>query len=200
MESCKCRYISLGTVDYVFTPDAGQCAGELTIPITVNPSNTLVDFQWTVTEAFSENQVITVTATGAGDYLYQLDNGPFQESPVFEDVSAGYHSVTVEDVTGCSLSITKGNILVIGYPKFFTPNNDGYNDMWNIFTLGDELGSKIQIFDRYGKLLKEIRPNGSGWNGTFNGRPLPATDYWFVVDYPEDGTVKQFRSHFSLKR
>ena len=190
----------VGTNDFVFTPDAGQCADELTIAITVSPANTLVDFQWTVTEAFSENQMITITATGAGNYLYQLDDGPFQESPVFEHVSAGYHSVTVEDATGCSLSITKSNILVIDYPRFFTPNNDGYNDMWNVFTLEDKSGSKIQIFDRYGKLLKEIRPNGSGWNGTFNGRPLPATDYWFVVDYPEDGTIKKFRSHFSLKR
>jgi gliding motility-associated-like protein len=190
----------LGTADYIFTPDAGQCADTGTISITVNPSNSLVDFQWTVTEAFSENQVITITATGAGDYLYRLDDGPFQESPIFEYVSVGYHSVTVEDVTACSLSITRNNILVIGYPRFFTPNNDGYNDMWNVFTLVNKLGSKIQIFDRYGKLLKEISPNGTGWNGTYNGRPLPATDYWFVVDYPEDGIIKKFRSHFSLKR
>ncbi|EIA08995.1 T9SS type B sorting domain-containing protein [Flavobacterium frigoris] len=190
----------VGTADYIFTPDSGQCAESLTISISVNPSNTLVDFSWTVTEAFSENQVITVAATGAGDFLYRLDDGPFQQSPVFEYVSPGYHLITVQDVTGCSVSITRSDILVIGYPKFFTPNNDGYNDYWNVFTLVDKLGSKIQIFDRYGKLLKEISPNSSGWNGTYNGRPLPATDYWFVVDYPEDGVIKKFRSHFSLKR
>jgi gliding motility-associated-like protein len=190
----------VGTNDYVFTPDAGQCSDTVTIPITVSPSNTLVNFQWTVTEAFSENQVITITATAAGDYLYQLDDGPFQESPVFEYVSPGSHSVTVSDVTGCSASITKNNILVIGYPRFFTPNNDGYNDFWNVFTLVDRPGSKIQIFDRYGKLLKEITPNGTGWSGMYNGQALPATDYWFVVDYPEDGVIKKFRSHFSLKR
>ncbi|MFT5715124.1 MAG: gliding motility-associated-like protein, partial [Flavobacterium sp.] len=146
------------------------------------------------------NQVITVSASGTGTFLYRLDDGPFQESPIFEYVSPGEHSVTVADVTGCSASITRNNILVIGYPKFFTPNNDGYNDFWNVFTLEDKLGSKIQIFDRYGKLIKEITPNGTGWNGTYNGSPLPATDYWFVVDYPEDGIIKKFRSHFSLKR
>jgi gliding motility-associated-like protein len=190
----------VGPADYIFTPDNGQCSDELTVSIRVDPSNTLVDFSWTVTEAFSENQVITVAATGAGDYLYQLDDGPFQQSPIFEYLSPGYHSVTVQDITGCSASITKNDILVIGYPKFFTPNNDGYNDYWNVSTLVDKLGSKIQIFDRYGKLLKEIDPNSNGWNGTYNGRPLPATDYWFVVDYPEDGIIKKFRSHFSLKR
>lgn len=190
----------LGASDYVFTPNSGQCAVAITQSIIVNPSNTLVDFAWTVTVAFSKNQVITVTASGPGDYLYQLDDGPFQQSPVFEHVAAGYHSVTVKDVTGCSSPITKTDILVVDYPRFFTPNNDGYNDVWNIFTLEDALGSKIRIFDRYGKLLKEISPNGSGWDGTYNGHPLPATDYWFVVDYGEDGIVKQFKSHFSLKR
>ncbi len=190
----------LGSRDYVFTPNPGQCAVAITHSITVNPSNTLVDFTWTVTEAFSDNQMVTVTASGPGDYLYQLDDGPFQQSPVFEHVAAGYHSVTVKDVTGCSSPITKTNILVIDYPRFFTPNNDGYNDAWNIFTLEDALGSKIRIFDRYGKLLKEISPNGTGWDGTYNGHPLPATDYWFVVDYGENGIVKQFKSHFSLKR
>jgi gliding motility-associated-like protein len=190
----------VGTADYLFTPNAGQCAATTTITITVNASNTLADFSWTVTEAFSNNQVITVSASGTGTFLYRLDDGPFQESPIFEYVSPGEHSVTVADVTGCSASITRNNILVIGYPKFFTPNNDGYNDFWNVFTLEDKLGSKIQIFDRYGKLIKEITPNGTGWNGTYNGSPLPATDYWFVVDYPEDGIIKKFRSHFSLKR
>lgn len=190
----------LGASDYVFTPNSGQCAISITQSIIVNPSNTLVDFTWTVTEAFSKNQVITITASGPGDYLYQLDDGPFQQSPVFEHVAAGYHSVTVKDVTGCSSPITKTDILVVDYPRFFTPNNDGYNDAWNIFTLEDALGSKIRIFDRYGKLLKEISPNGSGWDGTYNGHPLPATDYWFVVDYGENGIVKQFKSHFSLKR
>jgi gliding motility-associated-like protein len=190
----------LGASDYVFTPNAGQCAISITQTITVNPSNTLVDFTWSVTEAFSKNQVITITASGPGDYLYQLDDGPFQESPVFEQVAAGYHSVTVKDVMGCSSSITKTDILVIDYPRFFTPNNDGYNDAWNIFTLENALGSKIRIFDRYGKLLKEISPNGTGWDGSYNGHPLPATDYWFVVDYAESGLVKQFKSHFSLKR
>ncbi|MFL2593403.1 MAG: T9SS type B sorting domain-containing protein, partial [Flavobacteriaceae bacterium] len=37
---------------------------------------------------------------------------------------------------------------------------------------------------------------------TFNGKPLPATDYWFSVKYEEPGTeiIKTFRAHFSLKR
>ncbi|MFN4198131.1 MAG: T9SS type B sorting domain-containing protein, partial [Flavobacterium sp.] len=88
----------------------------------------------------------------------------------------------------------------INYPPFFTPNQDGYNDTWNIIG-GDQLvNAKIYIFDRYGKLLKQISPNGEGWDGTYNGRPLPSTDYWFTINYEENGTPKEFKAHFSLKR
>jgi gliding motility-associated-like protein len=191
---------NMNSGSYVFTPDSNQCASPQTINVTVKPSNTLSGFEWTVTEAFAENQVITITATATGNYLYKLDDGPFQESPVFEFVSSGYHTVTVVDEGGCSAPIIRTNILVIGYPKYFTPNSDNYNDTWNIFELQEDLGSKIRIFDRYGKLLKEIRPGGLGWDGTYNGRPMPGNDYWFVVEYRENDILKKFKSHFSLKR
>jgi len=186
---------------YTFSPDANQCATAQTINVVVNPSNTLIDFDWTVTEAFSNNQVVTISPTAAnGNYSYKLDDGPFQVSPVFEFVSAGYHTVTVIDNNGCSSPISKSNILVIDYPRFFTPNGDGYNENWNIFSLRDDATAKIHIFDRYGKLLKEITPNGVGWNGLYIGRPMPSDDYWFVVEYTEQNTIRKFRSHFSLKR
>ncbi|SHG36285.1 gliding motility-associated C-terminal domain-containing protein [Flavobacterium fluvii] len=185
---------------YVFTPDAPQCATIKTINVTVNPSNTLQTLAWAVTDAFTKNQIVTITATAAGNYLYQLDSGPFQTSPVFENVASGMHSITVKDVNGCSTPLTENDILIIGYPKYFTPNGDAYNDTWNIFELKDQLATKIYIFDRYGKLLKDISPTGAGWDGTYIGQPMPASDYWFTVEYEEQGIVKKYKSHFSLKR
>jgi gliding motility-associated-like protein len=192
---------NMNSASYDFTPDLGQACSptSTTIDITVIPSNSILSLDWTVTKAFSDNQIVSVIDPVGADYIYQLDDGPFQVDPVFEMVSLGLHSITVRSVDGCS-ELRNDNVLVIDYPRFFTPNNDTYNDLWNIFTLADKSGSIIQIFDRYGKFLKEITPNGAGWNGTYNGQPLPATDYWFVVDYPEDGIIKKFRSHFSLKR
>jgi gliding motility-associated-like protein len=105
----------------------------------------------------------------------------------------------VVDANGCSSPLTR-NILVINYPKFFTPNDDTFNDAWNIYGLNEQLNSRIFIFDRYGKLLKQINPSGDGWDGTFNGQPLPADDYWFSVDYEENGKSSNFKAHFSLKR
>jgi len=186
---------------YVFTPDPGQpCSPTVkTINVTVNPSNAIVSIDWTVTDAFTKNQIVTVTDPVGANYLYQLDDGPFQGSPIFENVASGNHSITVADVNGCSV-LTDNNVFVIGYPKFFTPNGDSYNDTWNIVGLKDQLYSRIYIFDRYGKLLKDISPKGSGWDGMYNGQPMPANDYWFSVEYMEQDIYKKFKSHFSLKR
>ncbi|MES2410890.1 MAG: T9SS type B sorting domain-containing protein, partial [Bacteroidota bacterium] len=79
-------------------------------------------------------------------------------------------------------------------------NGDGIHDTWNIVGLGDQPNAKIYIFDRYGKLMKQISSTGQGWDGIYNGHLLPSDDYWFTVDFTEGATVKQFKAHFSLKR
>ncbi|MFV5695578.1 T9SS type B sorting domain-containing protein [Flavobacterium sp. LB3P122] len=143
--------------------------------------------------------MITVNVTGAGDYEYSLDetSGYFQDSNIFNNVPAGIHEVYINDKNGCGL--ISQTIAVIGVPKFFTPNNDGYNDYWNIKGVNSIFNSKstIYIFDRYGKLLKQIIPSSQGWDGTFNGFLLPADDYWYTLKL-EDG--REAKGHFSLKR
>ena len=64
----------------------------------------------------------------------------------------------------------------------------------------DQPNTIITIFDRYGKLIKQISPQGAGWDGIYNGKLLPSTDYWFKVIYQEYGTPKEFKAHFTLKR
>ncbi|MEL0645775.1 T9SS type B sorting domain-containing protein, partial [Olleya sp. Ti.3.14] len=76
-------------------------------------------------------------------------------------------------------------VMVMDYPHFFTPNDDGFNDTWNIYGIEDQLDAEIYIFDRYGKLLKQLSPSGLGWDGTYNGNPMPTSDYWFTVEYRE---------------
>ncbi|MBT8268737.1 MAG: T9SS type B sorting domain-containing protein, partial [Bacteroidia bacterium] len=152
------------------------------------------------TLAFADDHVIQATATGPGVYEYSLDGGPWQESGTFTGVSAGEHIVTARDVNGCGIGVVQ--VLVIDYPKFFTPNGDGYHDTWNIVGISSIPGAKIYIFDRFGKLLKQLSPLGEGWNGTYNGELMPSDDYWFAVYYnePRDNSNKEFRAHFTLKR
>lgn len=183
---------------YEFTPTFGQCATNRIITVTVN-QYTLTSIDGFVTNYFDENQIVTILATDAGNYLYQLDDGPPQEENTFQNVSPGIHTIKVIDANGCSSPLTD-QVLVVNYPKFFTPNDDNYNDTWNIDGLSDQDGSVISIFDRYGKLIKQISPKGPGWDGTYNGERMPSTDYWFTVEYTEKGARKTFKSHFSLKR
>jgi gliding motility-associated-like protein len=186
---------------YTFTPNAGQCVTSTPVQLvtTINPSS-LTDFQWIVSEPFSSNPTITIIPNSSGNYLYQLDSGTPQTSNVFYNVSSGLHTVQVTDINGCSDTIVKNDILIIDYPRFFTPNADGYNDTWNINDLFLQKNSKIYIYDRYGKLLKQIFPFQSGWDGKYNNNDMFSDDYWFVVEFEYNNTMKLFKSHFTLKR
>ena len=153
-----------------------------------------------LSEIFSDNNKLEVTVVGMGVYEYRVDFGPWQMETLFENIPIGEHIVYVRDLLNCN-EITQKKI-VIGYPKFFTPNGDGYHDTWNIIGMTVKSSSKIYIFDRYGKLLKEISSTGKGWDGTSNGVQLPSSDYWFVLEYNDPVTEKMnlFRAHFTLKR
>jgi large repetitive protein len=152
------------------------------------------------TQAFAGSHQIEAVATGIGDYEYNIDNGPWQDSGLFDNVSIGTHTITARDKNGCGL--VSETITVIDYPLYFTPNGDGVNDRWNIVGLNNQPSAKIYIFDRYGKLLKQLSPAGNGWDGTFNGQLMPSNDYWFTVEYQEPGSgeTQEFRAHFTLKR
>ena len=71
------------------------------------------------------------------------------------------HKISIKDESGCT--DLHGEIVILNYPKFFTPNGDTYNDTWNIESLIDIPNSGIYIFDRYGKFIKQISPKGKGW-------------------------------------
>jgi gliding motility-associated-like protein len=151
-----------------------------------------------VTQLFGESNVIEAIATGMGDYEYSLDEGPWQDSGIFTGVSSGQHVIIARDKIGCGETVFP--IFIVDYPLYFTPNGDGNHDTWKIEGIGGN--AKIYIFDRYGKLLKQISPTGQGWDGTFNGNLMPTSDYWFIVEYDEPltGKRKEFKAHFTLKR
>lgn len=152
----------------------------------------------TETIDFSDPNNITVTISGIGNYLYQLDNFPPQESNVFQNVAMGYHTITIIDLNGCS-NVTK-EVLVIDTPKFMTPNNDGDFDTWHIIGVETLPGTIIHIYDRYGKQLAKLNHNSPGWNGTYNGKPMPASDYWFLAKVKRGNIAFDVKGHFALRR
>jgi gliding motility-associated-like protein len=162
--------------------------------ITVTASNAATIENIVVTD-LSENNSIEIFVTGLGTYEYSLNDGAFQSSPLFSGLAPGIYHITVQDVKGCSTA--EETVYILGAPKYFTPNGDSYNDFWNIQFLDPTLNLKISIFDRFGKLLKLFNPKDAGWDGTYNGNPLPATDYWYVIEFESGRFV---RGHFSLVR
>jgi len=170
------------------------------VSTTVTVSQAPVEWSFNLLNgAFADNHSVEILAEGLGEYVYSIDGGPFQESNVFSNVSPGVHTITIKDANGCGE--VSFDIGVIDYPNYFTPNNDGYHDTWNIIGIAAfDASANIYIFDRYGKLLKQISPLTPGWDGTYNGNALPSSDYWFRVEYTEQGVQKEIRGHFSLKR
>ncbi|MDB9720489.1 choice-of-anchor L domain-containing protein [Winogradskyella sp.] len=188
-----------GVYQVIVTDTVTGCVNDLDVGVTEvfesEPPSLDVNV---LTQAFAENHVIEAVATGLGVYEYSLDGGPWQDSGIFSNVSPGEHEITARDKNGCG--IVSEFVFVLDYPLYFTPNGDNNHDTWNIENIGSS--AKIYIFDRYGKLIKQLNPTGQGWDGTFNGNMMPTSDYWFTVEYDEPLTNqrKQFKAHFTLKR
>ncbi|UQD57431.1 T9SS type B sorting domain-containing protein [Flavobacterium sp. K5-23] len=154
----------------------------LTIPIVNNFSG-------------NANSVQLIPPSITGTYDYSLDGKNYQSSPFFTGLAVGNYTAYIRDYGTCEYLTFP--ITILDYPRFFTPNGDGFNDLWKINNLEIYPNATITIYDRYGKLLKQLNANNSGWNGTFNGNLLPATDYWFNLKINSE---KEIKGHFSLKR
>lgn len=147
---------------------------------------------------------ITIVASGSGNYEYALDNenGPYQNSPVFNSIRAGQYIAYVRDKNGCGVvqRLVEQKVTSKDFPQFFTPNGDGINDFWQYAPPERKKEVSIEtlwVFDRIGNLMAQIDPKSKGWNGNFNGQPLPASDYWFkAVTFNK---IKIY-GHFTLKR
>ncbi|WP_378177545.1 T9SS type B sorting domain-containing protein [Aquimarina sp. SS2-1] len=150
--------------------------------------------------AFSDNATIQVivSADAIGEYEYRLDNGDWQTSPIFTRVSRGEHIIFVRDVNMCA-EIELPVEFVVDYPRYFTPNGDGFHETWGITGNDNVQINGILIFNRFGKLLKDLGALGE-WDGTYNGNLLPSSEYWFKVRYTENGVLKEFNASFSLIR
>jgi gliding motility-associated-like protein len=198
-----------GSVDYYYTvTDDGVyttvvknfntgCERIRTNTVTFSEKATITDV---IIVDLTDNATVDIKQSGNGTYEYSIDEpeGPFQSLSFFQNVTPGIHTVYVHDINRCGTA--EKMIAVLGAPKFFTPNGDGINDTWKVLGVNSVFykNSRMFIFDRFGKVLKEVTGrNDEGWDGNYNGQPLPSDDYWFVLNVDDGRTAK---GHFALKR
>jgi len=131
------------------------------------------------------------------DYFeYSVDGVNYQNSNIFYDVHGGLQTAYAREKSGCG-EYTK-QFIVLVFPPFFTPNNDTFNDVWEVTGMENYPQAQVTIFDRYGKLIAQLSRNRMSWDGTFNQIPLPSSDYWYALKVDENTPI--LRGHFTLKR
>lgn len=183
----------------VIVTDANGCSKSR--EILVQNSSAAIIAEIIVTDATTGPNSIEVILNPAsvGDFVFALDNenGFYQTSPIFDNVTMGFHTVYIKDLNGCG--VVQELVAIVGAPKYFTPNGDGYNDFWKIEGISQYFSpaTVTLVFDRYGKFIRQIFALDDGWDGTYNNKPLPADDYWYVINLEDGRTVN---GHFSLKR
>ncbi len=152
-------------------------------------------------DGFSYKNTVTIhlEEESLGKYIYSIDDqfSAYQEENIFQNVKPGPHIIYVKDLNGCGVASKEINVL--GIMRFFTPNQDGINDTWHLLGRNNEniKNAEIFIFNRFGKLITSLSPTGKGWDGTFNGKQLPATDYWYSLKL---NNGKTYKGNFTLKR
>ena len=184
-----------GTYSVTVKNSYGTLSCDTDASFTVNPSSIATNIQIETSDWTDNQNTITVTVDGGGNYVYSLDGINYQTSNVFLNLIPGVYKIFVDDTNGCG--IIDKEVVLLNYPKFFTPNGDGYNEKWQIKFAVFEPEMNIYIYDRYGKLITGFGSKSQGWDGMSNGKKLPSTDYWFVVERA-DGSIH--RGHFAMKR
>lgn len=173
--------------------NSGDCPSVFSENFTIDKSGPAV----TTGEGFVLNKNgFSVLVEGFGNYVYSLSpNGPWQSSNELS-VPAGNYTVYVKAINSNCEVIEINDIQTIYIPNFFTPNGDGINDYWQIEGLQYYNPTKVYIFDRFGKILTHFSTYGR-WDGAYNGKPMPANDYWYMLQL---NNKYLFKGHFTLKR
>lgn len=139
---------------------------------------------------------------GATPYSFVISDvtpAPVTNS-LIENIPFGEYTVLVTDAAGCS---TVSKFLVrspgLDFQPILSPNGDGVFDVFSSEILRDAYpNSVVTIFDRWGKKLVQYNGSEPGWDGTYNGKPMPSTDYWYEVEIKE--LQKTYTGHFTLMR
>jgi gliding motility-associated-like protein len=150
-----------------------------------------------IKEVKVDETTVTIELIKTEDYFeFSIDGSNYQDSNIFTNAPSGLQTAYVRDINKCSTDSEPFIVIIV--PKYFTPNNDGFNDLWEVKGLINYPLAEVTLFDRYGKLITKLNHSNRSWDGTFNKNSLPATDYWYVLKLNPNSP--ELKGHFSLKR
>lgn len=183
--------------------EAGCISDELTILVLDSEKATITISDVIITDDSNNNSIQVASSNlGNGVYEFALDDefGNYKDEGIFQNLSTGVHVLYVRDKGGCGTASLVFSILA--YPKFFSPNGDNQNDVWQISGFDETFYtlSTVFIYDRFGVLLYKM-DNNEGWNGITNGKPAPSNNYWFKVTLSDINNLSiEKTGNFSLIR
>ena len=165
--------------------------------ITVQPSPLPV-----IEEIILNVDAIEVIAKGNGGLLeYSLDGVNWQNSNKFLGIQKGVNYTIYVRENQCAL-VSIPNVVYLNLPNFISPNGDGINDIWKPIGVNSTLDVRIQIFNRYGKVVYQAEgPNALNWDGRFNHKPLPSDSYWYFIEYIDKQAVikLKYQGYITIK-
>lgn len=194
---------------YIFGTSNGLCSAMDTISVEV--------YAVPEVDAGADQEVFyeeTVTLGGAptstGDVIYNWQptfGGTLDSAVANPQVSmteTTLFEVVVTSAEGCS---ARDSVLIVVIPDVvipsgFTPNSDGVNDLWIIDNMLLFPNNVVQVFNRWGDKVYSATPfrEGSGWDGTYEGKALPAGTYYYTIELNDPRFPEPFTGPITIYR
>lgn len=201
------------TITYTVEIEKGVCSEEFSVKVNVNPLPVINTIDVKTLEN-GERDITVNVSEGESPYTYSLDDKDYDVlEEILKRASIGWNQLYVLDANECGSSkMFEIEPIEIIPDKYFSPNGDGVNDLWEIQNLEVYSSYIVEIFTRHGKRIFIQRVGSfnidgvddglgsyfSGWKGEYNGKPMPSDDYWYLITVED--IRKQYTGHFTLKR
>ena len=134
-----------------------------------------------------------IVSEGTPPYRFLWSNNEISQN--IENLSPGQYILQVLDTNNCIINDTfkvlRTDKNCQGIPEIFTPNGDGKNDTWIIENVDIYPNIEVKIYNRWGTLVFESIGYQTPWDGTYNGKELPADAYYYVIDLKKDHDLLQ---------
>lgn len=181
---------SIGDYSVVISSPLANCDSKKDIKVMEHPKPIIKEI------VVDENSATIQLENPETYYEFSIDGELFNDSNQFSRIPSGQYTAYVREKNGCN--VVEQTFSIFSIAKYFTPNNDGFNDVWEIKEMKNFPNSSVSIFNRYGKLIIKLNALKPSWNGNYNNNPLAADDYWYVLKMEE--SKPEIKGHFSLKR